>query len=309
MMTLSVLVFPTHVGVFLSSIPQTSPQCGLPHARGGVSPLSYEAGEAAPSSPRTWGCFYLPMPAGGVRPVFPTHVGVFLHAALGLRAYRVFPTHVGVFRKKIAGDETTAGLPHARGGVSGLGWASVVLRRSSPRTWGCFLAERLPVVLVPVFPTHVGVFLILMLPILVMCSLPHARGGVSKLLIFTHDGIMSSPRTWGCFCRQRLGSARKKVFPTHVGVFLHAGIVARLAVRLPHARGGVSHHRPLLLTEGGSSPRTWGCFSPSRPGRKAPAVFPTHVGVFPQKLGIASVIGGLPHARGGVSRCASHRRT
>ena len=51
--------------------------------------------------------------------------------------------------------------------------------------------------------------------------------------------------------------------------------------RLPHARGGVStpeffHDFSLV-----SSPRTWGCFRHVAAVEHQPAVFPTHVGVFP----------------------------
>ena len=181
------LVFPTHVGVFLGILLVSALTLCLPHARGGVSPLSYEAGEAAPSSPRTWGCFYLPMPAGGVRPVFPTHVGVFLHAALGLRAYRVFPTHVGVFPSAAMPTSSRNRLPHARGGVSEEDRRRRDNGGSSPRTWGCFWAGLGFCCSSSVFPTHVGVFPCRAPASCSRPSLPHARGGVSNFNV-TYTG-------------------------------------------------------------------------------------------------------------------------
>ena len=92
------MVFPTHVGVFLYRRFVLFGHGGLPHARGGVS-LSCR------------GCVH-------DNPVFPTHVGVFL--PLTFRAW------------------ITAGLPHARGGVSEDLPYLEVGAASSPRTWGCF---------------------------------------------------------------------------------------------------------------------------------------------------------------------------
>ena len=111
-------LFPTHVGVFLkkwtvrpsqyalpharggvSGLPGTlSAYRALPHARGGVSITNHRAYPPRLSSPRTWGCFfYIVENVPGLK-LFPTHVGVFLVAAI--RMLRERP------------------LPHARGGVS-----------------------------------------------------------------------------------------------------------------------------------------------------------------------------------------------
>ena len=131
-------VFPTHVGVFLY-VWWCNPQFyGLPHARGGVSEVNYMKIAVNWSSPRTWGCFCFLLTTAFITSVFPTHVGVFLK-------------NKGVLF-------VSAGLPHARGGVS---WIYAVLhlcRWSSPRTWGCFFLRLAPPVDFLVFPTHVGVF-------------------------------------------------------------------------------------------------------------------------------------------------------
>ena len=113
--------------------------------------------------------------------------------------------------------------------------------------------------------------------------------------------MLSSPRTWGCFCFVDSLFGQVSVFPTHVGVFLNQGYPFLLPFRLPHARGGVSsraHPCKVLLL---SSPRTWGCFPfDLGKGHRSP-VFPTHVGVFPRHCTMPDKSVGLPRARGGVS--------
>ena len=71
------------------------------------------------SSPRPWGCFWL---RGAER---------ILH--------EVFPTPVGVFPARAQQDSLHLGLPHARGGVSGVAGGAIDRLASSPRPWGCFL--------------------------------------------------------------------------------------------------------------------------------------------------------------------------
>ena len=115
---------------------------------------------------------------------------------------------------------------------------------------------------------------------------------------------MSSPRTWGCFSSCPPRPFSDEVFPTHVGVFLMQGQRGLSTNCLPHARGGVSFYHSPRVSELGSSPRTWGCFSHRRWYGRRVFVFPTHVGVFPPAPPTSGAFIGLPHARGGVS----HRR-
>ena len=70
---------------------------------------------------------------------------------------------------------------------------------------------------------------------------------------------------------------------------------------LPHARGGVSHHRVPVRHLAVSSPRPWGCFLFLARYALAKLVFPTPVGVFPTANPGSSSLPRLPHARGGVS--------
>ena len=71
------MVFPTQVGVFLSSSPVRNSWSSLPHAGGGVSfPIADRSSEAE-SSPRRWGCFWIYLSICRRDQVFPTQVGVF----------------------------------------------------------------------------------------------------------------------------------------------------------------------------------------------------------------------------------------
>ena len=72
-----------------------------------------------------------------------------------------------------------------------------------------------------VFPTPVGVFPIQRSRPKMSDSLPHARGGVSKLPFSHRWMVESSPRPWGCFWREVHCNAVVSVFPTPVGVFLN----------------------------------------------------------------------------------------
>ena len=112
---------------------------------------------------------------------------------------------------------------------------------------------------------------------------------------------VSSPRTWGCFWTFCRIAGCCRVFPTHVGVFLHEFNTGRPGSGLPHARGGVSIKTDTSYLAQRSSPRTWGCFLEGWGAICACVVFPTHVGVFPRDP-LSSFSGArLPHARGGVS--------
>lgn len=113
--------------------------------------------------------------------------------------------------------------------------------------------------------------------------------------------LVSSPRTWGCFYHPYRAALRRRVFPTHVGVFPPAFSKGMAAMCLPHARGGVSDGAGLRLPGQGASPRTWGCFHTSLRRGRTQYVFPTHVGVFLRRLIAVMISGSLPHARGGVS--------
>ena len=168
--------------------------------------------------------------------------------------------------------------------------------------WGCFhriqtlQGER------KVFPTHVGVFLIYIMFGWAHGSLPHACGGVSNLCRKVSCMEWSSPRMWGCFYGLSLKFQSEVVFPTHVGVFPPYADYSMSPLSLPHACGGVSEPRQKENSHDQSSPRMWGCFSPSKRAIPGFGVFPTHVGVFPSSFIRPHLQQGLPHACGGVSK-------
>ena len=176
-----------------------------------------------------------------------------------------------------------------------------MVQKSSPRPWGCFRHSAGSLHSSAVFPTPVGVFLVVVHGVFSASSLPHARGGVSDELARAKIEARSSPRPWGCFLPRVHTSTGSAVFPTPVGVFPRSCRGCRCHGGLPHARGGVSTTRQIHQRALGSSPRPWGCFFRYRlwPGRSW--VFPTPVGVFLLFWFVLLRIIGLPHARGGVS--------
>ena len=228
------------MGVFLTEFFILWRYKGLPHARGGVSINVHGITRQSRSSPRPWGCFFLTSWSNEKTGVFPTPVGVFLK--IGKKS---------VWNK---------GLPHARGGVSQRRPDNIRALASSPRPWGCFHKQQQQQHRNKVFPTPVGVFLIVKvwfvdligLPharggvsyefhfFLYRSSLPHARGGVSRLVSLFAPRWRSSPRPWGCFSQDEKTAETHIVFPTPVGVFLSNKLEQRKRRRLPHARGGVS---------------------------------------------------------------------
>ena len=152
-------VFPTPVGVFPTFLWPILTGWRLPHARGGVSGVPFPFVPTSWSSPRPWGCF----------------------------------------TPSTMAQITAIGLPHARGGVSLIISRIPQKRQSSPRPWGCFQASRLVGFGEKVFPTPVGVFLRGLNSRRLSSSLPHARGGVSKVEGLGAQLKESSPRPWGCF--------------------------------------------------------------------------------------------------------------
>ena len=153
-------------------------------------------------------------------------------------------------------------LPHVCGGVSKSPNLWALVCRSSPRMWGCFLIISPWCGAWRVFPTYVGVFLILRPYDVLISGLPHVCGGVSDADNLPVQQVGSSPRMWGCFYVQRKRKPRRAVFPTYVGVFLRCDRPQTLGSRLPHVCGGVSAKRKSSRRARKSSPRMWGCFLP-----------------------------------------------
>ena len=74
---MTVVVFPTCVGVFLADLFLEAFIRGLPHVRGGVSMERIFRNFGEKSSPRAWGCFSRLSRTSVRKGVFPTCVGVF----------------------------------------------------------------------------------------------------------------------------------------------------------------------------------------------------------------------------------------
>mgnify|MGYP007105575800 CR=1 FL=1 len=90
---------------------------------------------------------------------------------------------MGVFLSESALQQEKMCLPHARGGVSTFLSSLVIFEPSSPRTWGCFDPGSMGMSIGYVFPTHVGVFLRFVKMPIASIRLPHARGGVSRVVL------------------------------------------------------------------------------------------------------------------------------
>ena len=193
------LVFPTHVGVFLTEAFLSAAASSLPHACGGVSPITASLPRHTVSSPRMWGCFRYAITPSIRTKVFPTHVGVFLDYGHIKKRDSGLPHACGGVSSPVPCATCAGCLPHACGGVSGSRDIRMETCVSSPRMWGCFWGSLSSTGACPVFPTHVGVFLLKGIRDALFPSLPHACGGVSVGHDARSRGNRSSPRMWGCF--------------------------------------------------------------------------------------------------------------
>ena len=216
---MTMVVFPTPVGVFPWQAGVLGRSLRLPHARGGVSAPDFPVKKSLSSSPRPWGCFPYDLLAAEGFGSSPRPWGCFLPHLLRHEPHGVFPTPVGVFPKPHSVRVFRVRLPHARGGVSDASRARAPHTPSSPRPWGCFQKRKQKTVGGPVFPTPVGVFPNSPSASAPFGSLPHARGGVSAGRSGCPCGKRSSPRPWGCFHPLGARDGLWRVFPTPVGVF------------------------------------------------------------------------------------------
>ena len=161
---------------------------------------------------------------------------------------------------------------------------------------------RLLVSSLPVFSTHVEVFLLWTIILFLRLGFLHARGGVSLEALNSTIAEKFSPRTWRCFQPEDGRNLQVHVFSTHVEVFPKCTIFETKQNRFLHARGGVSTVLLWVLCLSWFSPRTWRCFRCYGLCEGLYQVFSTHVEVFPEdKKFLTSKVSFL-HARGGVSR-------
>ena len=130
------------------------------HARGDVSCGTKWPTSRTTFSPRTWRCFLHVSHLCQHRPVFSTHVEMFL------------PPHSSKY--------ALMRFLHARGDVSYKEKETVTTLTFSPRTWRCFFIEQGFVHTACVFSTHVEMFLQRDRSLLSIVGFLHARGDVSQ---------------------------------------------------------------------------------------------------------------------------------
>ena len=92
----------------------------------------------------------------------------------------------------------------------------------------------------PVFPTQVGMFLVYFFLDQPKHRLPRASGDVSLSIKYHWAVPLSSPRKRGCFWRRARVSVYCRVFPAQAGMFLCFEALVFLQPRIPRASGDVS---------------------------------------------------------------------
>ena len=171
-------------------------------------------------------------------------------------------------------------FPHACGDVPYLVNSSSMLKKFSPRMWGCSGVARGHMADGLVFPTHVGMFRPRQDVPRDRDSFPHACGDVPWKSRLSGSAAKFSPRMWGCSVHAGCGDDGHRVFPTHVGMFRRGDNKLRDMIRFPHACGDVPRGPDEQVIGWPFSPRMWGCSDVRVTSFSAGEVFPTHVGMF-----------------------------
>ena len=110
----------------------------------------------------------------------------------------VFPTQVGMFRGAGLGIVNHAGFPHASGDVPTPEAREELRKKFSPRKWGCSVDFRKLARRRYVFPTQVGMFRGQPDPCSRAMRFPHASGDVPGVSEMARTLNLFSPRKWGC---------------------------------------------------------------------------------------------------------------
>ena len=202
----------------MSALTDRWPTC-FPHACGDVPKGLNLSPEADLFSPRMWGCS---------EPCIYRPVQHF-----------VFPTHVGMFRLTARVWAINDRFPHACGDVPSHGPLFIQFVKFSPRMWGCSVVM-IPILLIlPVFPTHVGMFRTPPSSRGEYPCFPHACGDVPSIRAFKAVELEFSPRMWGCSDVAWGAVHPERVFPTHVGMFRICSRGEPTLQSFPHACGDV----------------------------------------------------------------------
>ena len=185
------------MGVSPDNSVDNSQHIDFPHACGGEPWYIVCLERFAEFSPRMWGWAY------------SYEEGRYLH--------KIFPTHVGVSPCCTLFCKARYHFPHACGGEPEGRCLCCRDKRFSPRMWGWALAEIPSVTAQAIFPTHVGVSLMMSASASGFPDFPHACGGEPLFTAVRVKSISFSPRMWG---RARIPGFLRiyiTIFPTHVG--------------------------------------------------------------------------------------------
>ncbi len=254
------MVFPTPVGMFRFYEGWALTRLRFPHPRGDVPQTKWKQKPFEEFSPPPWGCSASLCAVSGLRPVFPTPVGMFRLELFNISGCGCFP--------------------HPRGDVPAFLLPTWVFIKFSPPPWGCSVEFEKIATIEAVFPTPVGMFRIGTKKWSLQKRFPHPRGDVPPMVMLSCRCARFSPPPWGCSVTDGANTYARTVFPTPVGMFRRHKGPSFMPVCFPHPRGDV----PLVIACGLSSsefsPPPWGCSVRLRTGAKLIPVFPTPVGMF-----------------------------
>ena len=271
-------VFPTCVGIVLFGASASLKTARLPHMRGDRPSFEDLRFGLSLSSPHAWGSS-------------PEQPQDHAHA-------QVFPTCVGIVPVPWGARAAMGGLPHMRGDRP----LDLDDERgqflSSPHAWGSSPAFHRQSKCRRVFPTCVGIVPVGATDLDIDAGLPHMRGDRPWLSAVDEKHEKSSPHAWGSSHTMTDSSTMQTVFPTCVGIVPFDARRSRWAWRLPHMRGDRPFRSDMMCCLVVSSPHAWGSSQCSDLGDRLEVVFPTCVGIVPQRDPPPPPPGGLPHMRG-----------
>ena len=272
------VVFPTHVGMVRKTCSVRLARLSFPHACGDGPWMANTLSTSPVFSPRMWG-----WSADGA--------GI-------AQNFRVFPTHVGMVRPDPLQHHPHRCFPHACGDGPQLRADNPEASEFSPRMWGWSGHRNAPLLRRNVFPTHVGMVRFHPPVLVLRRCFPHACGdGPNSGLPARHINQFS-PRMWGWSVMTVYIEYANGVFPTHVGMVRATRLPGGLVRGFPHACGDGPHLCSNVSARNWFSPRMWGWSVRCTSYLRAPAVFPTHVGMVRTRCPSSVCAWRFPHACG-----------
>ena len=251
-------IIPTHVGRRTRRPLGGRFQPDHPHARGEKSIPGRRPVVGLGSSPRTWGEEHSRSPRAS--------------------RHRIIPTHVGRRQARCSRPAARSDHPHARGEKPGMRAQGADDNGSSPRTWGEGNLFRRGLRSGRIIPTHVGRRTAPVQKEAIWADHPHARGEKILFRVSVVCWPGSSPRTWGEGLHGGPEVRRDRIIPTHVGRRARRRLRRVAEADHPHARGEKCNMSRGVLTDFGSSPRTWGEVQRLQRQGGLQRIIPTHVG-------------------------------